>query len=129
MQFEIKFWENWPLTLDNSKYHSFNARKFEVYSPDVFYLYYILSVFPTNPTSKLQPLDQGIIKNYKIFYRQEVVKNVLECIESEQTPNISVLTAMIFVVDKAWKKVAPSTILKIGIYHRNSRNRKRPVEY
>lgn len=59
----------------------------------------------------MQPLDQGIIKNFKTFYRQEVVKNVLECIESEQTPNISVLTAMIF-VDKAWKKVAPSTILK-----------------
>jgi len=70
-----------------------------------------LQFFPPNTTSKLQPLDQGIIKNFKTFYRQEVVKNVLECIESEQTPNISVLTAMIF-VDKAWKKVAPSTILK-----------------
>jgi len=35
----------------------------------------------------------------------------LECIGSEQTPNISVLTAMIF-VDKALKNVAPSTILK-----------------
>ncbi|XP_060881550.1 tigger transposable element-derived protein 6-like [Metopolophium dirhodum] len=70
-----------------------------------------LQFFPRNTTSKLQPLDQCIIKNCKTFYRQEVVKNVLECIESEQTPNISVLPAMIF-VDKAWKKVAPSTILK-----------------
>jgi len=64
----------------------------------------VLQFFTPNTRSKFQPLDRGIIKNFKAFYRQEVVNNVLECIESDQTSNINVLAAMIF-VDKAWKKV------------------------
>ena len=32
---------------------------------------------PRNTTSKLQPLDAGIIKNFKVFYRKQLLQHVL----------------------------------------------------
>lgn len=69
-------------------------------------LYY----FPPNTTSKLQPLDQGIIHNFKTFYRKEIVKLVLQSLDEQLTVNITVLTA-ILIIDKAWRAVTPLTIL------------------
>ncbi|GFY20865.1 tigger transposable element-derived protein 6 [Trichonephila clavipes] len=61
-------------------------------------------------TSKLQPLDQGIIHNFKTFYRREVVKRVLDNLENQQNvTTISILTALIM-IDKAWRAVTPLTI-------------------
>ncbi|XP_046684859.1 tigger transposable element-derived protein 6-like [Homalodisca vitripennis] len=68
-----------------------------------------LHFFPPNTTSKLQPLDQGIIQNFKAFYRHEIVKIVLDGIDSNATPNISILTAML-IIEKAWKSVSQTTI-------------------
>lgn len=66
---------------------------------------------PPNTTSKLQPLDQGIIKNFKVMYRTEVVRHVLKNMESN-APNaaLDVLQAMRF-VDKSWRNVTESTIV------------------
>ncbi|KAL1457154.1 hypothetical protein WDU94_001815 [Cyamophila willieti] len=66
--------------------------------------------FPPNTTSKLQPLDQGIIHNFKTFYRKEVVKIVLDALDKEEPVNISVLSAMLL-TDKAWRAVTSNTIL------------------
>ncbi|GFV20939.1 tigger transposable element-derived protein 6 [Trichonephila clavipes] len=69
-----------------------------------------LQFFPPNSTSKLQPLDQGIIHNFKTFYRREVVKSVLDNLENQQhATTISILTALIM-IDKAWRAVTPLTI-------------------
>ncbi|GFS72441.1 tigger transposable element-derived protein 6 [Trichonephila clavipes] len=43
-----------------------------------------LQFFPPNSTSKLQPLDQGIIHNFKTFYMREVVKRVLDNLKSAE---------------------------------------------
>ena len=32
---------------------------------------------PVNTTSRLQPLDAGIIKNFKVHYRKQLLKHVL----------------------------------------------------
>ncbi|GFX23431.1 tigger transposable element-derived protein 6 [Trichonephila clavipes] len=69
-----------------------------------------LLFFPPNSTSKLQPLDQGIIHNFKTFYRREVVKSVLNNLENQQNvTTISILTTLIMIA-KAWRAVTPLTI-------------------
>ncbi|GFV42698.1 tigger transposable element-derived protein 6 [Trichonephila clavipes] len=69
-----------------------------------------LQFFHPNSTSKLQPLDQGIIHNFKTFYRREVVKSVLDSLENQQNvTTISILTALIM-IDKAWRAVTPLTM-------------------
>ncbi|GFS79938.1 tigger transposable element-derived protein 6 [Trichonephila clavipes] len=69
-----------------------------------------LQFFPPNSTSKFQPLDQGIIHNFKTIYRREVVKSVLDSLENQQNvTTISILTALIM-IEKAWRAVTPLTI-------------------
>ncbi|GFW94166.1 tigger transposable element-derived protein 6 [Trichonephila clavipes] len=69
-----------------------------------------LKFSPPNSTSKLQPLDQGIIHSFKTFYRREIVKSVLDNLENQQNvTTISILTALIM-IDKAWRTVTPLTI-------------------
>lgn len=65
---------------------------------------------PPNTTSKLQPLDQGIIQSFKINYRKEVVQQFLRDIELQTPTNINVLDAM-WMITKAWNKVTDRTIL------------------
>lgn len=60
-------------------------------------------------TSKLQPMDQGVINNFKIYYRTEVVRHVIKSIEENQRPQIDVLQAMRF-ARKAWFSVTKTTI-------------------
>jgi len=38
---------------------------------------------PKNTTSRLQPLDAGIIKNFKCHYRAFVIKHVIAKIDSQ----------------------------------------------
>lgn len=64
---------------------------------------------PPNTTSKLQPLDQGIIKNFKVLYRKEVVRQYLRDIEEKNPTTINVLNAM-WMTSKAWANVTQTTI-------------------
>nr|XP_032528548.1 tigger transposable element-derived protein 6-like [Danaus plexippus plexippus] len=68
-----------------------------------------LVYLPPNKTSKLQPMDQGIINNFKIYYRKEVLRHVIQSIEDNQCPQIDVLQAMRF-ARKAWFSVTKTTI-------------------
>ena len=72
--------------------------------------------FPPNTTSKLQPLDLGIIQNFKVHYRQFLLRYILASIEtctsaSEIAGTITILNAMRW-ISKAWKEVKPETIYK-----------------
>ena len=71
---------------------------------------------PANTTSRLQPLDLGIIKNFKFHYRQLFLQYVLTKIEecdtaSQVAESLNVLKAIHF-VSEAWEKVKPETICK-----------------
>ncbi|GBM94811.1 hypothetical protein AVEN_69363-1 [Araneus ventricosus] len=64
---------------------------------------------PPNTTSKLQHLNQGIIHNFKIKYRHEVVKKCIAEIYEGTKPVVYVLQAM-RMADKAWNCVEAKTV-------------------
>ena len=41
-----------------------------------------LIFFPLNATSKLQPLDPGIIKNVKMLYQNQIIRKMISLIEN-----------------------------------------------
>lgn len=85
--------------VDNCTAHN-NMRKLD---------YVTLLYLPANTTSKLQPMDQGIINNFKVYYRKEVVQYVLKSIEENKSSEINILQAMRF-ARKAWFSVSKTTI-------------------
>ncbi|XP_028656953.1 tigger transposable element-derived protein 4-like [Erpetoichthys calabaricus] len=62
-----------------------------------------------NTTSKLQPLDQGIINNFKLRYRKLVVRKLLQEIEDKRPLGIGLLEAMRS-ARRAWDEVPEETI-------------------
>ncbi|XP_060882149.1 tigger transposable element-derived protein 4-like [Metopolophium dirhodum] len=71
----------------------------------------LIEFLPTNTTSKLQPLDQGIIKNFKVLYRKEIVSEFLACLDNNDFPKVTILTA-ITMSNIAWNNVTGQTIFK-----------------
>ncbi|CAI6361843.1 unnamed protein product [Macrosiphum euphorbiae] len=57
-----------------------------------------LAFFPPNVTSTCQPLDLGIIKNFKTHYRINLLKHVISSIDNEniKKPNVTVLEAVMW---------------------------------
>ncbi|CAF1597859.1 unnamed protein product [Rotaria magnacalcarata] len=71
-----------------------------------------LQYFPPNTTSKLQPLDQGIIHAFKTHYRKRLVKYIIARCTTAQTPDDIKITHLnaIYWIDAAWKAVTHTTI-------------------
>ena len=69
---------------------------------------------PKNTTSRLQPLDAGIIQNFKVKYRKRLVKYVLARIQRDASETQMVKGVDVFVairwLQKAWKEVTNLTI-------------------
>ena len=68
-----------------------------------------LEFLPANTTSILQPLDQGIIQNFKIFYRKSILTEHIRAIDSNTVPLINVFIALKFITS-SWEKVKETTI-------------------
>ena len=71
---------------------------------------------PPNTTSVLQPLDLGIIKNFKVYYRKLLLHHILTKIEecdsaNEVVKSVTILNAIRW-VSATWGKVTPETIKK-----------------
>ncbi len=71
---------------------------------------------PANTTSRLQPLDLGIIQNFKVYYRNLFLRHVLAKIDqctcaSEVCKSINVLVAIRWVA-MAWSLVQEETVQK-----------------
>ena len=68
-----------------------------------------LIFFLPNCTSKLQPADQGIIPNVKVYYRKTVIRRMLQCLdENKPVEEISFKDA-VFMMAKAWDDVSITT--------------------
>lgn len=65
--------------------------------------------FPANMTSVIQPMDQGIIKNLKHFYRRLLVENILSGDYEALKIKLDVLQAS-RMCKKAWDQVTSETI-------------------
>ena len=62
-----------------------------------------------NTTSHTQPMDQGIIKNLKSFYRNQVIMKQLATAERKEEFNPNVLDAM-RMLKQSWSMVTARTI-------------------
>lgn len=78
--------------------------------------------FPPNMTSEVQPMDQGVIKNFKHFYRRLLVQNLLngDFVDKNNKITINILQAA-RMCSSAWDQVTPITIAncfkKAGFQH------------
>jgi hypothetical protein len=73
-----------------------------------------LQFLPKNTTSHLQPLDQGIIKTFKVYYRHKVLRRVINFLNedrlaSELAKDIDIKYAVKWAAS-AWNEVKPVTI-------------------
>ncbi|XP_037931688.1 CENP-B homolog protein 2-like [Teleopsis dalmanni] len=92
------------LFLDNATSH---PRELNLTNINIVFL-------PPNTTTAIQPLDQEVIQNFKIFYRTLLLKHLLRKIDttrsaSELAKSINVLEAVYF-LKTSWDKVKATTI-------------------
>ena len=70
-----------------------------------------LRFLPKNTTSKLQPMDQGVIRSMKAYYRKDLVRRAITSIEKYgAAPKINVLDAM-SMLSVAWESMLTKTIV------------------
>ena len=70
-----------------------------------------LVFLPANTTSKTQPMDHGVIRALKAFYRSNVVKRQFKYIDAgKEVPVISILEAMRVLVN-SWEAVSINTVI------------------
>ncbi|XP_041067856.1 tigger transposable element-derived protein 4-like [Carcharodon carcharias] len=68
-----------------------------------------LLFLPPKTVAKLQPMDQGVIRNLKTHYRRQLISQVIKAINKKQKYNPTLLEVM-FMMKKAWKMVTEATI-------------------
>ena len=69
-----------------------------------------LVFLPPNTTSKTQPMDQGVIRALKAYYRSNVVKRQIKFIDAgKEVPKINILEGMQILV-KSWDAVSKDTV-------------------
>ena len=65
--------------------------------------------FPNNATSRLQLLDAGIIKNFKVEYRKKLMRYVLVWIVDDRNAYEIDIIQTIEWITSAWKEVSKDT--------------------
>ncbi|XP_063918645.1 tigger transposable element-derived protein 4-like [Zophobas morio] len=68
-----------------------------------------LVFMPPNTSSKLQPMDQGVIHSLKSHYRKILLAQMIEAMDNGKTFSVSILDAVNF-IHMAWQKVSKDTI-------------------
>lgn len=68
-----------------------------------------MTFLPPNVTSILQPLDQGIIRDFKRKYKKMLVKDLIKSLDRNEKLEVSVLDAINY-ADKSWSSVSSQII-------------------
>jgi hypothetical protein len=69
-----------------------------------------LVFLPPNATSVLQPMDMGIIKSFKGYFRQFLVLQLIDQRERGLHENVSLLDSICLMKD-AWDTVTPAMVI------------------
>jgi hypothetical protein len=64
---------------------------------------------PPNTTSKIQPMDGGVIHAFKCYYRRLMLTHQICLLEAGNPTNINLLQALRF-CNQAWDRITPETI-------------------
>ncbi|XP_060788774.1 tigger transposable element-derived protein 4-like [Neoarius graeffei] len=80
--------------------------------PDVDLQNIELVFLPPNTTSVTQPMDSGIIKNLKFYYRRILATRRLEAAEKDEQFKWDLLDAL-FAIKTSWANVETSTIINV----------------
>ena len=72
----------------------------------------MLLFLPPNTTSHLQPMDQGVIMNLKVHYRQNLLQCLLAAYDVAGTPSPINVKQAIHMVFEAWKLVKLVKLVK-----------------
>ena len=70
----------------------------------------VVRFLPPNTTAHIQPMDAGIMRNFKGYYRGLLVRYFLQCIEDGLEQVVNVKLAITY-VKEAWASVKQSTIV------------------
>ena len=68
-------------------------------------------MLPANATSKLQPMDQGIISNLKALYRNEVLSKLICSLDRGADLSVTLLDALRY-ISAAWDGISQTTVQK-----------------
>lgn len=100
------------LLMDNFSAHTAAAELLEAQGPEFGLKNTEIVFLPPNSTSKLQPLDQGMIGTFKLFYRRRWLRYMLEERRADRDPykTVNLLKAIRFLL-RSWDEVLPSTVL------------------
>ena len=69
-----------------------------------------LKYFNPNTTSKIQPADQGIIRNLKCKYRPMVIKKCIKSLDEKNEIEMPNIKEAICMIREAWNQVTTKTI-------------------
>ena len=70
-----------------------------------------VAMLPANATSKLQPMDQGIINNVKALYRNKVLSKLICSLDRGADSTVTLLDALHY-INVAWDEISQTTIRK-----------------
>lgn len=65
--------------------------------------------FPPNVTAVLQPMDQGVIRCLKAYYKKQLIVKVITAIDNNEVLKITILDAIVM-LEAAWNCVTNATI-------------------
>ncbi len=69
-----------------------------------------IEFLPANTTSHLQPMDAGIIRNFKLYYKKFLIRDLIQKLENKKELEMPTVYEAIKFIKSAWDSVSTTTI-------------------